>query len=66
MTRADGDTVIGLDSGTYLCLTVVPPPERGLTAFEGLRPAPTFVALAGAGCKTENNFVNILETGVSY
>lgn len=36
----------------YLCLTVDPPPDRGLTDLEdGLRPAPTEVELAGAGCK---------------
>lgn len=35
----------------YLCLTVDPPPDRGLTDLEdGLRPAPTEVELAGAGC----------------
>jgi hypothetical protein len=35
---------------SYLCLTVDPPPDRGLTDLDdGLRPAPTDVELAGAG-----------------
>ena len=34
----------------YLCLTVLPPPDLGDTALEGLRPPPTLVAdAAGPG-----------------
>ena len=40
---------------TYLCLTWLPPDERVAMAFEGLRPAPTLVALAGVGCLKKKN-----------